>query len=80
MQNSFVSYLLCPLWEVPFGADKSVGVQDAIYHLPVNHIRPNDALIHGIRILPPRRLRHSLPRVTAKNKQFGMKTNFCVPF
>lgn len=55
--------LLCPLGEVPLGADQAVRVQDTVDDAPFDDVRPDDGRVHRVGVLAPGRLGHGFPRV-----------------
>ena len=56
-------YLLCPLWEIPFGADQSVRVQDTVDDPSFHHIGTDDGCVDGVGVFAPGGLCHGLPRM-----------------
>lgn len=55
--------LLCPLGEVPLGADQAVRVQDSVHDAPLDDIGADDGRVDRVGVLAPGRLGHGFPRV-----------------
>lgn len=55
--------LLCPLGEVPLGADQAVRVQDTVHDAPLDDVRSDDGRVDRVGVLAPGRLGHGFPRV-----------------
>lgn len=55
--------LLCPLGEVPLGADQAVRVQDTVHDAPLDDIGADDGRVDRVGVLAPGRLGHGFPRV-----------------
>lgn len=53
--------LLGPLWEIPFGADQPVRVQDTVDDPSFHHISSNHGCVDGVRVLAPGGLCYGFP-------------------
>lgn len=55
--------LLCPLGEVPLGADQAVRMQDTVHDAPFHDVGSYDGRVDRVGVLAPGRLGHGFPRV-----------------
>lgn len=61
--------LLCPLGEVPLGADQAVRMQDTVHDAPLDDVGSDDGRVDRVGVLAPGRLGHGFPRVTVGGKK-----------
>lgn len=55
--------LLCPLGEVPLGADQAVRMQDTVHDAPFHDVGSYDGRVDRVGVLAPGRLGYGFPRV-----------------